>query len=54
MKLPILQDPKVLGDSLDMAQKRFLNLERRLLKDKTPLSNIISSLLNIFSWITWD
>ena len=34
MKLPMAQDPKVLGDSLDMAQKRFFNLERRLLKDK--------------------
>ncbi|CAI6373963.1 unnamed protein product [Macrosiphum euphorbiae] len=34
VKLPMAQDPKVLGDSLDMAQKRFLNLERRLQKDK--------------------
>eukprot|EP00102_Acyrthosiphon_pisum_P011959 XP_008180913.1 PREDICTED: uncharacterized protein LOC103308739 [Acyrthosiphon pisum] len=37
VKLPMAQDPKVLGDSLDMAQKRFLNLERRLIKDK-PLA----------------
>lgn len=35
VKLPMAQDPKVLGNSLDMAQKRFFNLERRLLKDKT-------------------
>lgn len=37
MKLPMVQDPKVLGNSLDMAQKRFFNLERRLIKDK-PLA----------------
>ncbi|XP_022180294.1 uncharacterized protein LOC111040631 [Myzus persicae] len=37
VKLPMAQDPKVLGDSLDMARKRFLNLERRLIKDK-PLA----------------
>ncbi|XP_060863425.1 uncharacterized protein LOC132939996 [Metopolophium dirhodum] len=34
VKLPMAQDPNVLGDSLDMAQKRFLNLESRLQKDK--------------------
>jgi len=33
VKLPVLQDPKVLGDSCAMAQRHFFNLEKRLTKD---------------------
>lgn len=33
IRLPLFQDPQVLGDSLFMACKRFHNLERRLSKD---------------------
>lgn len=33
VKLPLSQDPKVLGDSRRMAQKRFFNLEKRLVND---------------------
>lgn len=35
VKLPLLQDPNVLGDSRDMARRRFLTLEKRLLKDSS-------------------
>jgi len=34
VKLPLRQDPKVLGDSYAMAQRRFFNLEKRLAKDQ--------------------
>ncbi|CAI6372727.1 unnamed protein product [Macrosiphum euphorbiae] len=33
VKLPFAQDPQALGDSRNMAQKRFSNLERRFAKD---------------------
>ncbi|XP_050062939.1 uncharacterized protein LOC126552290 [Aphis gossypii] len=34
VRLPLSQDPFLLGDSRFMAQKRFFNLERRFAKDK--------------------
>ncbi|KAL4154334.1 hypothetical protein QTP88_000213 [Uroleucon formosanum] len=35
VKLPFKQDPSCLGDSRSMARRRFLNLEKKLIKDAT-------------------
>ncbi|XP_025190382.1 uncharacterized protein LOC112590978 [Melanaphis sacchari] len=50
--LPMAQDPKGLGDSLDMAQKRFLNLERRLLKDKILTDQYDNFIAEYNPWVT--
>jgi len=39
VRLPIIQDPLVLGDSKFMAQQRFYNLERKLLKNPSLASD---------------